>query len=169
MDRSSNHAPVRIRWARSADAATIVRLIRELAVFEKLEDHVRVTEADILRDGFGPQPRFECLLAEVDGVPAGFALFFPNYSTFEGRPGLYLEDIYVVPEARGSGVGRALMARLARIACERGWTRFDLSVLHWNPARAFYERLGFDHGADWLGYRLEGHALARLAEEGGET
>lgn len=154
-----------IRPAGPDDASTIVRLIRELAAYEKLEDQARATEEDILRDGFGPTPRFECLLAEIDGKAMGFALFFHNYSTFEGRAGLYLEDIYVDPAARGSGLGRALMTRLARIAVERGCARFDFWVLHWNPARGFYHRMGFDHMSDWLPYRLDGPALRKLAAE----
>jgi GNAT superfamily N-acetyltransferase len=156
-----------IRMADPADAGTILRLIRELAEFEDLLDQVRATEADILRDGFGPTPRFECLLAELDGAAVGFALFFHNYSTFEGRAGLYLEDIFVEPAARQAGVGRALMRRLAQIAIERGCARFDLWVLHWNPAREFYHRLGFDHMTDWLPYRLDGATLRALAEEPG--
>ena len=159
---------IAIRSARPEDAATILRLIRELAAYEKLLDQVRASEADILRDGFGPTPRFECLLAELEGEAQGFALFFHNYSTFEGRAGLYLEDIYVAPAARGSGLGRALMARLAAIALERGCARFDLWVLHWNQARDFYHRLGFDHMSAWLPYRLEGAALRALATEDGD-
>jgi GNAT superfamily N-acetyltransferase len=154
-----------IRAAEPADAGTILRLIRELAEFESLLDQVRATEADILRDGFGPTPRFECLLAELDGAAVGFALYFHNYSTFEGRAGLYLEDIYVAPSARKAGVGRALMRRLAQTAIERGCARFDLWVLHWNPARDFYHRLGFDHMSDWLPYRLDGAELRALAED----
>jgi GNAT superfamily N-acetyltransferase len=154
-----------IRPAGPEDASTIVRLIRELAAYEKLEDQARATEEDILRDGFGPTPRFECLLAEIEGRAMGFALFFHNYSTFEGRAGLYLEDIYIDPAARGSGLGRALMTRLARIAVERDCARFDFWVLHWNPARGFYHRMGFDHMSDWLPYRLDGSALHKLAAE----
>ncbi|MFQ5774059.1 MAG: GNAT family N-acetyltransferase [Kiloniellaceae bacterium] len=156
-----------IRPAGPEDAGTILRLVRELAAFEKLLDRVCARESDILRDGFGETPRFECLLAEADGEAVGFALFFPSYSTFEGRAGLYLEDIYVAPAARGKGVGQALMARLARLAIERGWARLDLSVLHWNPARDFYRRLGFEPVSDWLPYRLQGRALRRLAAEDG--
>lgn len=156
-----------VRPAAPADAGTILRLIRELAAFENLLDHVRASEADILRDGFGPAPRFECLLAELDGEAMGFALFFHNYSTFEGRAGIYLEDIYVAPAARGRGLGRALMARLAQVAIERGCARLDLWVLHWNPARDFYRGLEFEHMADWLPYRLQGAALRRLADADG--
>jgi GNAT superfamily N-acetyltransferase len=156
---------LRIRPARPEDTATILRLVRDLAAFENLLDQVRATEADLRRDGFGPERRFECLLAESAGQAVGFALFFPNYSTFEGKPGLYLEDLYIAESARGQGVGRALLARLARLAQERGWPRLDLSVLHWNPARTFYERLEFRQSTDWLPYRLSGSALRRLAEQ----
>ncbi len=153
-----------IRTARREDAGEILRLIRELAEFENLLDQVRAREEDILRDGFGPRPRFECLLGEIGGEVLGFALYFHNYSTFEGRAGLYLEDIYVSPAARSTGLGRALMARLAKIAVERECARLDLWVLHWNPAREFYRRLGFDQMEDWLPYRLDGAALGKLAK-----
>jgi GNAT superfamily N-acetyltransferase len=158
---------VRIRPATAGDAAAIVRLVRELGEYEKLADHVRITEADVLRDGFGERPRFECLLAEVDGEAVAFALFFHNYSTFEGRPGIYLEDLHVTEAARGLGIGQRLMGRLAALALERGCRRLDLWALHWNPAREFYERLGFRHMEDWLPYRVDGDALRRLAEERG--
>jgi GNAT superfamily N-acetyltransferase len=160
-----NRASAAIRAATVADAGTIVRLIRALAEFEKLADEVRITEADVLRDGFGERPCFECLLAEVHGEAVGFALFFANYSTFEGRPGIFVEDLYVAETARGLGIGRQLLARLARLAVERGCPRLDLSVLHWNPARGFYDRLGFLHMTDWLAYRLSGAGLTRLATE----
>lgn len=156
---------VSIRPAEPSDAATIVRLVRELADFEGLLGQVRISEADVLRDGFGERPRFECLLAEVDGAPVGLALYFEDYSTFEGRPGIFVEDLYVAEAARGLGVGRRLVARLAQITSERDCRRLDLMVLHWNPARSFYDRLGFRHSADWLPYRLTGDALARLAGE----
>ena len=157
-------APV-IRMAEAQDAGTILRLIRALADFENLLDAVSATEADISRDGFGPDRKFECLLAEIDGEAVGFALFFVNYSTFEGRAGLYLEDLFVAESGRGSGISRAIMARLARLTSERGYARLDLSVLHWNPARAFYERLEFQQSIDWLPYRLSGNALRALAQE----
>ena len=164
MPDQANTAPV-IRAAKPEDAGTIVRLIGELAEFEGLLDEVRASEADILRDGFGDAPRFECLLAEVGGAAIGFALFFHTYSTFEGRAGIFLEDIYVAPSARKLGVGRALMARLARLAIERECRRFEFWVLHWNPAREFYQRLGFEHMSDWLPYRLTGAELKRLADQ----
>ena len=157
--------PVAIRPAEAADAAVIVRLVRELAEYEGLLDQVRLTEADVLRDGFGDRRRFECLLAEVDGAPAGFALYFEDYSTFEGRPGIFVEDLYVAEAARGLGIGQQLLAHLARIAVERDYRRLDLMVLHWNPARGFYDRLGFRQRADWLPYRLSGDGLARLADD----
>ena len=155
----------RIRLAVREDAATILRLVRELAAYEDLLDQVRASEADILRDGFGDPPRFECLLAEHGGEAVGFALFFHSYSTFEGRACLYLEDLYVSERIRGLGVGRRLMARLAGLTIERGCARLELAVLHWNPARGFYQRLGFDHDTDWLPYRLGGARLSALAAE----
>jgi GNAT superfamily N-acetyltransferase len=163
--QASMQERIRIRPATAGDAATIVRLVRELAEYEKLADHVWITEADVLRDGFGEPPRFECLLAEIDGEAVAFALFFHNYSTFEGRPGIYLEDLHVTEAARGLGIGRRLMGRLAALALERGCRRLELWALHWNPARDFYERLGFRHMQDWLPYRIDGDALRRLAEE----
>ncbi len=156
---------IAIRNAGPADAATIVRLIRELAVFENLLEQVRISEADVLRDGFGARPCFECLLAEAGGDAVGFAIHRPNYSTFEGRPGLFVEDLFVAEQARKLGVGRMLMARLAAIARERGCSHMNLAVLHWNPAREFYDRIGFSHLEEWLPYGISGHALARLAAE----
>lgn len=154
-----------IRAAGPQDVGTLLRLIRELAEFERLAHEVRATEDDLLREGFGAAPRYEALLAEEDGRAIGFALFFHNFSTFEGRSGLHLEDIFVADVARGRGVGRKLMARLAAIAAERDCARLDLSVLHWNPARRFYDRLGMRQMADWLPYRLAGQGLAQLAQE----
>ena len=153
------------REAEPPDAAAIVRLIRALAVYEDLVDLVRITEADVLRDGFGARPFFECLLAEAEGEAVGLAIHRPSYSTFEGRPGLYVEDLFVAERARQLGLGRLLMARLAAIARQRGCTRMSLAVLHWNPARQFYRRLGFTQVEEWLPYQLSGDALARLAAE----
>ncbi|MDO9444092.1 MAG: GNAT family N-acetyltransferase [Dehalococcoidia bacterium] len=155
-----------VRFARPEDAPSIVAFIRGLAEFEHEPlDQVHVTEADILRDGFGDRRLFEALIAEQDGAPVGFALFFPHYSTWEGRAGLYVEDLFVIPKARGGGTGHALLAALARVAHDRGWPRLDLSVLDWNPARAFYEAHGMAHQAEWLPYRMEADAIARLAGE----
>ncbi len=156
---------VTIRMATDADAGTIVRLIRALADFENLTDQVRISEVDVLRDGFGEHPCFECLLAEAEGAVVAFALFYHTYSTFAGRPEVWVEDIFVAEAARGRGVGRKLMARLAALALERGCPHLALSVLHWNPARDFYGRLGFQHAQDWLPYRLDGDGLGRLAAE----
>ncbi len=154
-----------VRPAQRFDAAFILELIRELARFEKAEDQVRATVADLERDGWGEAPRFEALIAEQTGTPVGFALYFHNYSTWEGRAGIYLEDLYVRPEARRSGAGRRLIARLAAIAVERGCPRLDLSVLDWNPARRFYAALGIMQMEEWLPYRAEGASLAALAAE----
>lgn len=156
-----------IRPAVPADAPIIVGLIRELAAYEKEPlERVKVDEADILRDGFGPRPRFECLLAELGGRPGAFALFFYNYSTWEGRAGIYVEDMYVSEWARGRGIGRRLLAAIAALAEVRGCPRIDLSALQWNPARAFFERAGLIELAEWRPYRLSGSALAALAAEG---
>jgi GNAT superfamily N-acetyltransferase len=156
---------VTIRPAEASDAGTIVRLIRALAAYENLGELVRITEADVLRDGFGARPCFECLLAEADGEALGLAIHRPSYSTFGGRPELYVEDLFVAESARQLGIGRLLMARLAAIARGRGCTRISLAVLHWNPAREFYHRLGFAQVEEWLPYQLSGDALARLAAE----
>lgn len=158
-----------IRAAARADAAIILELIRELARFERAENSVRATVADLERDGWGDTPRFEALIAEIDGTPVGFALYFHNYSTWEGRAGIYLEDLYVKPGARGSGAGRQLMTRLAAIAVERGCARLDFSVLDWNPARRFYESLGISQMDEWLSYRAEGDGLATLAADGDKS
>ncbi len=157
-------AQVRIRWAKETDAAKIVYFIRELARFEREPpERVKITEADVRRDGFGPRRRFETLIAELDSQAQGFALFFPNYSTWEGKPGLYLEDIFVEESARKTGLGRALIAALAAVAKSRGCVRIDLSVLEWNPARSFYRRLGFRHVDVWQTFRLGGAELDNLA------
>lgn len=159
-------ATVRIRPARPDDAAVVVQLIGELAAYEREPaSSVKVREADLLRDGFGPRPRFELLLAEHGAEVAGFALFFTSYSTWEGRPGLYVEDLFVRESARGRGLGRRLLAAVARLAVERGYPRLDLSVLDWNPARRFYAAIGMREREGWRPYRLEAEALARLADE----
>jgi len=156
---------ITIRFATADDAGLLLRLIRELAAFENSPDAVVATEADLLRHGFGPDPQFEAILAFLDGEPAGAALFHTRFSTWLGRPGLYLEDLYVTEKARGQGVGRRLMARLAAIAVERGWGRIDFHVLDWNSARNFYHRLGMAHVDGWLRYGADEAALRRLAEE----
>ncbi len=155
----------RVRPATPADAGAIVRLIRGLAEFEKEPlTTVRITADDVRRDAFGPNPRFEALIAELEGDPVGLALFFHTYSTWEASPTLWLEDLFLEERARGLGLGHQLIAALARIAADRGCGRLELSVLHWNPAREFYQRHGFRHMSDWLTYRLDGDQFAALAK-----
>jgi len=156
---------IAIRLATAEDAGLLLRLIRELAAYEKAPDAVVATEEDLRRHGFGPHPQFEAILAFLDGEPAGAALFHSRFSTWLGRPGMYLEDLYVAEAARGHGVGRRLMARLAAIAVGRGWGRIDFQVLDWNPARQFYHRLGMGHVGGWLRYGADEDALRRLAAE----
>jgi GNAT superfamily N-acetyltransferase len=161
-----------IRKATQADVPAILRLVRELAAYEREPDAVVATEADFARDGFGERPAFEVLVAEgsAEESPSagpsvvGFALYFFSYSTWEGRRCLYLEDLFVEPAWRGRGVGMGLMRALAATAVERGARRFVWQVLDWNaPAIAFYERLGARVLREWLTVRLEGEALATLA------
>jgi GNAT superfamily N-acetyltransferase len=157
---------VRLFPARPEHVPAILGLIRELAVYEKLGHEVTATEADLARTLFGERPSAEVVLAEVDAQLAGFALFFHNYSTFLGRPGLYLEDLYVRPAFRGRGVGRALLVHLARIARERDCGRLEWWVLDWNePAIRFYARLGAVPMSDWTVHRLDRAAIERLARE----
>jgi len=157
-----------VRWAQPDDAGEIIRLVQALALYENEPvSVVKLTEADVLRDGFPPDdtpPRFECLLAELDGVPVGIALFFHTYSTWEGRSGLYLEDLFIEETARGHGLGRMLMAALARIARDRECSRLDLLVLDWNPTREFYHRIEMAYRGPWLPYRMPAPAVAALAE-----
>ncbi len=159
---------VRIRAATPADVALILQFIRELAEYEKLAHQVVATEADIRESLFGARPAAECLIAESRGKPAGFALFFHNFSTFLGKPGLYLEDLYVKPELRGQGVGRKLLAHLAQLTLTRGCGRFEWAVLDWNaPAIRFYGSIGARMLDDWRINRLTGEALEKLAAEAG--
>ena len=161
---------IRIRRACEDDAALIVYYIKALAQYEKeAVENVRITEADVRRDGFGERRRFEVLIAESDGAAAGFALFFPTYSTWEGRPGMYVEDIFVEEAARKSGAGRALIAAVAKIGRQRGCARVDLAVLNWNPARGFYHRLGFQHAEPWQIFRVSGAAMDALAAQAPEV
>jgi GNAT superfamily N-acetyltransferase len=157
---------LQIRFAKRSDVAVIAELIRGLARFEKLEHEVTMTEERLESSLFGPRPYAETLLAEEEGKAVGFALFFHNYSTFLGKPGIYLEDLFVVPEQRGSGIGRALLERLAQIAVERDCGRLEWAVLDWNrDAIAFYERLGARPNSEWTVYRLTGEPLHALAGE----
>jgi GNAT superfamily N-acetyltransferase len=155
-----------IRAGEKADVSVIAHLIRELARFEKLEHEITMTEELLAENIFGPHRYAETLIAEDGGIPIGFALFFHTFSTFLGRPGLYLEDLFVVPEQRGNGVGRALLKELARIALERGCGRLEWAVLNWNvEAIKFYERLGARPNSEWTVYRLTGEALTALGRE----
>ncbi len=156
-----------IRPATPDDAELIHRFIHELAVYEREPDAVEATPESLRAQMLAERPPFECLIGELDGAPSGFALFFHNYSTWTGKPGLYLEDLFVRPQARGRGLGKALLVHLARIACERGCARFEWAVLDWNrPAIEFYESLRAKPMTEWTTYRLTGEALQRLAEGG---
>ncbi|HTR52377.1 MAG TPA: GNAT family N-acetyltransferase [Kofleriaceae bacterium] len=154
-----------IRFARADDVPTILAFIRELAEYERLADEVTADEAQLRATLFGVRPAAEVLIAELSGAPVGFALFFPNYSTFLGKPGLYLEDLFVRPAARGKGVGAALMSACARIAVQRHYGRFEWSVLDWNePALRFYASLDAKPQSEWTVHRLVGRPLYELAE-----
>lgn len=154
---------IAIRPATPADLPLIAQLIRELADYERLAGEVRFDEAVLGQKLFGTRPYAEVLIGERDGTPQGFALFFHNFSTFEGRPGIYLEDLFVRPEARGSGLGKALLARLAATALERDCARLEWAVLDWNePSIGFYKALGARLLDEWTGMRVDGAALAQL-------
>lgn len=160
---------VAIRFAQPADLDTIHAFILALADYERLAHEVRADKAVLARHLFGPKPAAEVLIAQDAETPIGFALFFHNFSTFEGRPGLYLEDLFVAPEARGKGVGKALLARLAALALERDCARFEWWVLDWNsPAIDFYRSIGARAIGEWTVQRVEGEALLRLAEADNE-
>jgi GNAT superfamily N-acetyltransferase len=153
-----------IRNATADDVPLILQFIRELAEYEKLAHEMVATPEDLLRDGFSDRPYFQVVIAEWDGQPAGFALYFYNYSTFQGRPGLYLEDLFVRPSYRGKGIGKALLVHLARVAVEQSCGRYQWQVLDWNaPSIKFYESLGARTMREWLTMRVTGEALARLA------
>jgi GNAT superfamily N-acetyltransferase len=155
---------VAIRPAVPADAGLVYGFIRDLAEYEKLLHAVEATEADVAASLFAPSPRVFCDIAEADGAPVGFALWYYTYSTFKGRHGLYLEDLFVRPEARGQGAGKALLRNLARRCVAEGLGRLEWAVLDWNaPAIGFYDSLGADALDDWIVRRLTGEALARLA------
>jgi GNAT superfamily N-acetyltransferase len=155
---------VTVRPATPADAGTIHHFIRALAEYEKLLHEVEASEADVTRALFGDNPRLFCDIAEADGAPVGFAVWFYNYSTFTGRHGIYLEDLFVNPEARGLGAGKALLKRLAERCRDEGLTRLEWAVLDWNaPSIAFYDSLGATSKTDWITRRLSGEALERLA------
>lgn len=155
-----------IRPASPADAGTILRFIRELAAYEKAAHEVLATEESVRESLFGPSSVTRGVILETaEGEPAGFAVWFMSYSTWQARNGLYLEDLYVSPEHRGSGAGRMLLRYLARIAVEEGCARFEWSVLDWNePAIRVYEAIGAEPQAEWIRYRLDGERLKAFAE-----
>lgn len=153
-----------IRPCRPDDAETLVDLIRELAVYEKLEHFAKATPESFRTHLFGHRPAAEAIMAEVDGTPVGFALFFSTFSTFRGQPGLYLEDIFVREAYRGRGIGKALLATVARLAVDRGCGRLEWSVLDWNaPSIGFYRSLGARPMDEWTVYRIDDDPLAKLA------
>ena len=153
-----------VRVATIADAPLILEFVRDLAEYERLLHEVEMTEADVRRDLFGENPRAFCEIAEHNGRPVGFALWFYNYSTFRGRAGIYLEDLFVEPEARGVGAGKALLRRLAQRCVEADLGRLEWAVLNWNaPSIAFYDSLGASAKDDWTVRRLDGEALQALA------
>jgi len=156
---------IAIRPAAPADLPLIAQFIRDLADYEKLAHEVRFDETKLGEKLFGPRPYAEVVIGELDGEPQGFALFFHNFSTFEGRPGLYLEDLFVRPEARGSGLGKALLAHLAQLCVDRDCARLEWSVLDWNtPAIGFYQNLGAKLMDEWTVMRVDDGALTALAD-----
>ncbi|WP_144139433.1 GNAT family N-acetyltransferase [Paraburkholderia sp. BCC1884] len=155
---------IRIRPALAADAALILRFITELAVYEKAEHEVVATVHDIETSLFSADATAKALICEMNGEPVGFSVYFFSYSTWLGKPGLYLEDLYVSPASRGSGAGKQMLRHLARLACETGCGRFEWSVLDWNaPAIGFYEAIGASAQSEWVRYRLAGEALTAFA------
>ena len=161
-----NESLLNIRPATPADVPTILRFIRELAEFEREPNAVLATEADLLRDGWGTPARFTAMIAEYNGTAAGFALYFTTYSTWRGHHGIRLEDLYVTPTLRGHGIGKALLARLARIAVDQGCPRLEWDVLDWNEqAIAVYHRVGANVLTEWRIMRLSGDALTALAAQ----
>ena len=154
-----------IRAARAGEAALVLQFVRELAEYEKLSHAVAATDTMIADALFGENPRVFCEIAEWDGAPAGFAFWFLNFSTFSGRHGLYLEDVFVRPQHRGKGIGKALMIHLAKKCIANGWSHFQWAVLDWNtPSIDFYKSLGADMLDEWTGVRISGTALKALAE-----
>ena len=154
----------KIRPATRADIPQILAYIRALAAYERAPEAVTATDEGLERDGFGPNPFYFCLMAEHNGKPAGFALYFYNYSTWLGRPGIYVEDLFVEPELRSLGIGKALLERVAAIAVEKGCQRLEWAVLDWNtPAIEFYRGMGAEFMDEWRNVRVSGEALKKLA------
>jgi GNAT superfamily N-acetyltransferase len=161
-----NESALNIRPATPSDVPTILGFIHELAEFEREPNAVLATEADLLRDGWGEPARFTAIIADYNGAPAGFALYFTTYSTWRGHHGIRLEDVYVTPSLRGHGIGKALLARLARIAVDQGCPRLEWDVLEWNePAIAFYHRIGAKVLTEWRIMRVADESLAALAAQ----
>jgi len=157
---------LRLRPAVPADVPQMLAYVRELAEYEREPESVLATEADLLRDGFGAQPRFGCVMAEWNGKPAGFALYFHNYSTWKGRSGIHVEDLFVRPALRGLGIGKALLLRVAAIANEENCGRLQWDVLAWNePAITFYEKMGAGMLTEWRIMRVDGAGLAKFATQ----
>lgn len=157
---------LKIRPAKIEDVPLILQFIRDLAEYERAPEAVTATEDDLRRDGFGPERKYRCVIAEWDSQPAGFAFFFYNYSTWQGQPGLYLEDLFVRPVFRGKGIGKALLLHLAQIAVNENCGRFQWQVLDWNtPAIDFYKSLGANTMNEWLTMRVEGEAINELAKK----
>jgi GNAT superfamily N-acetyltransferase len=157
---------LKIRAAKPKDAELIHRFVSELALYEREPDSVTATPEDYRKQLASKNAPFECVIAEWDREPAGFALFFRNYSTWAGKPGLYLEDLYVTPIMRGKGIGEDLLRHLARLALERDCARFEWSVLDWNEsAIGFYKKLGAQPMTEWTTFRISGDALQKLADE----
>lgn len=155
-----------LRQATRRDAALVLDFIHRLGDYEKLSHEVVATVADIEDTLFGERPYAEVVIAELESVPVGFILWFTNYSTFLGKPGIHIEDLFVLPEMRGRGIGKCLLAWVARVAHGRGWGRVEWSVLDWNePALRFYESIGAEAKTEWVLQRLTGEALARLAAQ----
>ncbi len=155
---------ITIRQAEAPDFQLVADFIRKLADYEKLAHEVRFDDATLHRHLFGPRPAAEVLIGEVDGAPAGFVLFFQTFSTFEGKPGIWLEDLFVEPHARGAGLGRALLSRLAAMVIERGGARLEWNVLDWNElGKGFYRTIGAAHVDGWERWRMQDEALAALA------
>ena len=165
----ARQASVVVRPATVDDVELLHRFSIDLATYEDEPDAVTSTLQTLARDGFGADPKFAALIAERGGTPVGFALYTFNYSVWTAARGIFIEDIWVVPEERRGGVARALMVTLARECAAKGFKRIDLNVLDWNPARGFYERMGFRWIRNWLPYRLSGEALAKLAASSSST
>jgi GNAT superfamily N-acetyltransferase len=155
---------LKLRTAQISDVPLILEFVRELAAYEREPDAAIATEADFIRDGFGPQKRFDCLIAEWEGQAAGFALWFYNFSTWRGRAGIHLEDLFVRPQYRGRGIGKALLLRVAAIAVEQNCPRLQWNVLDWNQtAIGFYEKIGATMLTEWRIMRVDNDALPQLA------